>query len=80
MKTTLNRSLLLGLILTLAGCGSGAFERLGDIPDHCKITPAAQGWIDLNLQCVTAFERPESDTTRKQPANNGRNVDMKYVI
>lgn len=37
-----------------SGCGSGAFERLGDIPDHCKIGPARQGWIDLNLQCVCA--------------------------
>lgn len=80
MKRTLFGSLLLGITLTLAGCGSGAFDRLGDIPDHCKIGPAAQGWIDLRLQCVTAIERPESVTIRKRPDNNGTNVDMRYAV
>lgn len=55
--------LVLGIALTVAGCGSGTFDRLGDIPDHCKIGPAQQGWIDLNLTCVSAEPVHNTDST-----------------
>lgn len=51
--------LILIACLASAGCGSGIFERLGDIPDHCTVTPADGGWISLDLTCTGPQNGPQ---------------------
>lgn len=45
------RTELLALCLLFAGCGTGAFEKLGDVADHCEFEWGEAGRLELNLQC-----------------------------
>ncbi len=44
-------ALTVAVLLAIAGCGTGAFEKLGDAADHCVFEWGTEGRLQLGLQC-----------------------------
>lgn len=42
---------LLLICLTVAGCGTGLFDKLADLPGHCRFEPGTEGLLEVTLQC-----------------------------
>ncbi len=45
-------ALTVTVLLTIAGCGTGLFEKFGDAADHCTFDWGETGRLELTLQCT----------------------------